>query len=345
MGAAGADDPSDDRADRADALTDGLADTDADRVDARHATPTHILPLTRRSLSLAWSFGLGPSLGTPDVVHAPTLLAPPRRDSALVVTVHDDVPWTHAQALTRYGAFWHRRMGRRVAEDADAVVVPSMVTGERLVRVLPGLDPRRITVAANPLSARRMQALRQPATDESSRVARLALPADGYLLFVGTLEPRKGLDVLLSALSAPGGPQLPLLVVGPQGWGSVDVGSCGGRVRTLGRLDDDDLGVVYRHATAVVLPSRAEGFGYPVVEAMVAGVPVVTSDDPALVETGGGATMTVPVGDHQGLAEALRAVEDDSALRSSLTARGIARARDFDAGSYGRTMWSLYARL
>lgn len=302
-------------------------------------------PLGRRALALAWSFGAGPKPSDAAVVHAPTVLAPPRGETPLVVTVHDDVPWSQPQTLTRYGAQWHRRIGRRIAEEADVVLTPTRAVAGRLLRVLPRLHPERLMVAANPLPGRRGALLGARLPDEQDRARRLGLPDTGYLLFVGTREPRKGLDVLLSALAQPGGPRLPLLLVGPDGWGSVDLRDGGDRVRPLGRLDEADLGVVYRQATVLVLPSRSEGFGYPVVEAMAAGTAVVTSDDPALVETGGGATITAPVGDAAALAQVLRRVEDDGALRHDLAEHGRERVREFDDVVYGRTLWRLYEGL
>jgi glycosyltransferase involved in cell wall biosynthesis len=303
------------------------------------------LALGRRTLSLAWSLGTGPAPSGASLVHAPTLLSPPRRDTPLVVTVHDDVPWSQPQTLTRYGAAWHRRIGARIAATADMVVTPTAAVAAGLLAVLPGLTADRILVAANPLPDARADRLRRPLDDEDHRIRRLKLPGWGYLLFVGTVEPRKGLAVLLAALRQSGGPRLPLLVVGPGGWGEVDLSSGAGRVRALGRLDDDDLAVAYRQATAVVLPSLAEGFGYPVVEAMCAGTPVVTSDDPALVETGATATLTAPRGDAAALAAVLRKVEDDPGLRRDLAERGRLRAATFGQATFGRTMWQLYAGL
>lgn len=299
------------------------------------------LPLGRRALAFLWSRGLGPTVRGADVIHAPTVFAPPRRDTPVVVTVHDAVPWTHPETLSRHGARWHRRIGIRIAHQADAVVVPSKAVAERLLATVPQLRSDRLVVAPNPLPRARFEGLQTHLPDEQARAQRLGLPPGGFLLFVGTREPRKGLDVLLAALKQSGGPCLPLVLVGPSGWGEVDVASSG-RVLALGRLDELNLGVVYRSATALVLPSRAEGFGYPIAEAMAARTPVVTSDDPALVETGGGATLTAPIGDAPALAQLLRRVERDANLRAELVERGCARVRDFDSEVYGRRMWDVY---
>jgi glycosyltransferase involved in cell wall biosynthesis len=285
------------------------------------------LPLPRRPLIAAWERGIGPGpSGRADVVHAPTLLAPPRRSRPLVVTIHDAVPWTHPETLTPRGVRWHRVMAQRVARTADCVVVPTVAVQRALQ---PHLELPRVAVVGEGVSAQ----LRSVPADADERRRRLALPSGGYLLSLATVEPRKGLDVLLAALADPAAPDLPLLVVGQAGWGGVDpvrmaadLGLPPGRVRLLGRVDDADLVVALRGATVLVVPSRAEGYGLPVLEGMSAGIPVVTSDDPALLEVGGGATRSAPVGDAAGLARVLADVVDDAALRQEMVGSGHARA-------------------
>jgi glycosyltransferase involved in cell wall biosynthesis len=310
------------------------------------AGPRRLL-LPRRALVAAWERGLGPA-PTADLVHAPALLAPPRRRTPLVVTIHDAVPWTHPQTLTPRGVAWHRRAAGYAARAADAVVVPTAAVAGELRRVLPALSDDRLVVVGEGVSA----ALATPPPDAAERAARLGLPTGGYLLSLATLEPRKGLDVLLAALADPAGPELPLLVVGQPGWGGVDpataaaaLGLTNGRVRVLGRLPDPDLATVLHRATALVAPSRAEGFGLPVLEAMAAGVPAVTSDAPALVEVGGDATVVVPAGDPRALAVALRSLLADTALRSRLGAAGRQRAAQFTWMAAARALWAVYAKV
>jgi glycosyltransferase involved in cell wall biosynthesis len=113
----------------------------------------------------------------------------------------------------------------------------------------------------------------------------------------------------------------------------------------LGRVGDADLAAVLAGATALVAPSRAEGFGLPVLEAMAAGVPVVSSDAPALVEVGGGATVVTPVGDADALARALADVVADDDLRHSLAERGRLRAADFSWSAVATRLWALYREL
>lgn len=300
----------------------------------------HRLPLGARALAEAWRRGTGP-VPPGDVLHAPTLLAPPlaragrRRRAALVVTVHDAVPWTHPETLTPRGARWHRQMARQVARDADAVVVPTHAVAAELARHLP---LRRVEVIGEGVSA----AVARVPADADERAARLRLPAGGFALVVGTLEPRKGLDVALAATRLPAWPRLPLLVVGPSGWGEVALPDQGDAVRLLGRLTDPDLAVAYARASVVLVPSRAEGFGLPALEAMAHGVPVVTSDVPALMEVVGGAGIAVPVGDPGALALGVQAA---LARHADLGAAAHQRARAFTWDVAAAACWELYASL
>ena len=305
------------------------------------------LALPRRPLIAAWERGLGPGLrrGNPDVVHAPTLLAPPRGSRPLVVTIHDAVPWTHPETLTSRGVRWHRAMAERVARTADAVVVPTFAVQRALGA---HLELPHVAVVGEGVSSQ----LRSVPADADERVRRMELPPSGYLLSLATVEPRKGLDVLLAALADPAAPDLPLVVIGQAGWGGVDparmaaeLGLSPGRLRLLGRVPDDDLVVALHGATALVVPSRAEGYGLPVLEAMAAGTPVVTSDDPALVEVGGDATRQAPVGDAAALACLLAEVVGDAGMREQMVRAGRERAAVITWDSAAEQLVGLYERL
>ena len=305
--------------------------------------PSRLL-LPRRPLTLAWERGIGPVPRAADVLHAPTPLAPPRQKRPLVVTVHDAVPWTHPETLTPRGVHWHRTVIGRAAVEADAIVVPTQAVADELARHVRLARPA--VVVGEGVSGD----LALPA-DADARATALGLPEGPFAVTLATIEPRKGLDVLLDALARSEAPEVPLVVVGQPGWGSVDVAAraaelgLGARVRLLGRLPDAVLAVVLARATVLVAPSRAEGFGLPVLEAMAAGVPVVSSDAPALVEVGGGATVVVPVGNAAALAEALTEVFGSAQLRERLADEGRRRAADFSWAAAGRRLWELYAEL
>jgi glycosyltransferase involved in cell wall biosynthesis len=302
------------------------------------------LPLPRRPLTLAWERGAGPAPRGVDVVHAPTLQLPPRRGRPLVVTIHDAVPWTHPETLTPRGVRWHRAMAQRAAAHADAIVAPSRATAVQLAQHLALPQPPEVVpLGITPLPV--------PA-DAAARARALGLPGDGFVLSLATVEPRKGLDVLLRALASSAAPDLPLVVVGAAGWGGVDpvrlageAGLAPERVRLLGRVDDADLAVALSAATVLAVPSRAEGFGLPVLEGMAAGVPVVTSQDPALLEVGGDAVLAAETGDAAALADALRSVCGDAGLRERLVASGAARVARYSWAECAAGYAAIYRRV
>jgi glycosyltransferase involved in cell wall biosynthesis len=284
-----------------------------------------------------------------DAVHAPTPLAPPgpKRGRSLVVTVHDTVPFTHPETLTRRGAAWHQAAIRRAAERANAIVVPTAAVAGELQRHAPG--PATIAVVGHGVS----EVFRRHMDPNLAalKTGRLRLP-ETYVLAVGTVEPRKGLDVLVRAMARPHAPDLPLVVVGPRGWGEVNLaglaaehGFPAGRLYVLGRVDDEDLSAILRRASALAVPSRAEGFGLPVLEAMAVGTPVVHTDVPALVEVAGGTGLTVPCGDADALASALREVVTSSAATAERVAQGLLRAAAFTWEHAATELWRLHMRF
>jgi glycosyltransferase involved in cell wall biosynthesis len=301
--------------------------------------PSYRLAVPRRPLIALWERGIGPGVGG-DVVHAPTPMAPPRRRTPLVVTVHDAVPWTHPETLTPRGVRWHRSAIERAARTADLVVVPTQAVAEELRGHVQLGD--RVRVIGEGVSAD----LRVP-EDAAIRADQLELP-ESYLLTVATLEPRKGLSVLLEQLARPEAPDVPLLIAGQAGWGGLDLPAearrlgIADRVRILGRVPDPDLALLMSRATALVVPSRAEGFGLPMLEAMSLGTAVVTSPVPALLEVAGGASLVAP---DDGLAGALRSVVEDEALRSRLRREGRVRASAFSWDVAADALWTAYEEI
>jgi glycosyltransferase involved in cell wall biosynthesis len=268
-------------------------------------------------------------------VHAPTPLAPAKapRGRTLSVTVHDTVPWTHPETLTPRGVSWHRAMIARAATRANALVVPTQAVADDLAGRVP------TTASVHVIG-------HGPTTFPDA--VEFDLPKR-YVLAIGTLEPRKGIDVLIDAMSRFDGP--PLLLVGQPGWGGLDPlamarerGLAEGRVRLLGRLSDAELAGVLRRASVLAVPSLAEGFGLPLLEAMAAGVPVVHSDVPALAEVAGGAGAAVPRGDAAALAVALRELLGSPAQAAELVRLGLARSAVFSWQAAAEAIWALHFR-
>lgn len=311
-----------------------------------------VLPWSRRALAAMWQAGIAYWPGG-DAIHAPTPLAPPgkpragkHRNGTLAVTVHDTVPWTHPNTLTKRGVRWHKSMIRRAVRRADVIVVPTRSVADELAERAPA--GTRVEVIAHGVTDVFTAA---EGAELPVDVSHLELP-DRYILSIGTLEPRKGLEALIDAVArlheatsrAP-----KLLLAGQRGWGEVDpaalarrYGAPAGAVRVLGRLPDRELAAVLRRSAALAAPSHAEGFGLPLLEAMSAGVPVVHSDAPAFLEVAGKAGVAVPRGDVQTLSDALRDVVEDGMWSAQLAAAGRRRAAEFSWRSAAERVWKLH---
>jgi glycosyltransferase involved in cell wall biosynthesis len=311
-------------------------------------------PLARRELSLAWQHGFTVLPGK-GMVHATSMLAPlyrhdrvNDRENQTAITIHDVVPWTHPETLTPRGVRWHKAMAARAYKYADAVVVDTHAVAQQLSEYFNFGDRVRVVSAAVG------SALKVP-DDADERAARLDLP-ERYLLAVGTLEPRKGIEPLIRSLALPQTDDVPLLIVGPEGWGDIDVASIAHsaglaqtRVRTLGYLSDRDLATALSRATAFLFPSLAEGFGLPVLEAMSLGTPVIHSDDAAVMEVASDAGISVERDDASGyperLADAIGRVLADADLRSRMGYQGIDRSHAFSWRASAEKVWQLHADL
>jgi glycosyltransferase involved in cell wall biosynthesis len=291
------------------------------------------VPLPRRELSRAWQLGL-PTPGTSGMVHAPGLLAPLRRhdrvntNDQIVATIHDVNAWTHPESMTSASVSWTKAMAKRARKHADAVVVPSHALAEELSRFVDLGD--RVRVIGGAVSPR----IALP-DDPDARAEALGLPAD-YLLTVGSLEPRKGVQALVQALVRPETGDLPLLIVGPATWGDVELAQVA-----------DEAGVDPSRVRS--LGSLSEGFGLPVIEALSFGTPVVHSDAPALLEVAADAGVVVPREDPDGyplrLAEAIGGLLSDTAARERLAVVGHDRARAFSWRDSAEKVWQLHADL
>jgi len=301
-----------------------------------------VSPIPRALLARAWERGV--AVPKRDVTYSPSLFAPLAEHGQHIVTIHDAVPWTHPETLTSRGVRWHRAMGERARRFADIVVVPTDAVASRLSTFL-SLDNRIRVIGGAPTHD-----LVVPVDSENRRSA-LGLP-DEYITFVGTLEPRKGLEQLLIALASIEG--LPLAVIGPEGWGGVSVndlvtrtGIAPHRVHALGRLGDADLAAVLSASRGLVVPSIEEGFGLPVLEAMSLGVPVIHSTAEALREVAGQSAIEVDVHGKNGtikLAEALTGLDDET-LRRDLASRGKARAAQFSWDASAARLASVFQEL
>ena len=272
----------------------------------------------------AWHRARRPTVRTSGaLVHAPSLAIPPVRGRPLVVTAHDVAFHRFPQVTTRRGRAFHERGLALARNHADIVIAPSQFTRGELIDL--GIPEHRVRVAY--LGTDPAEAVDQQDVERRLRELRVERP---FLLTVGTVEPRKRLQHLVTAHQQLRRefPDLELLIVGPPGWGNV--GSLeGAGVRRMGALPWPYIDALYRKALLCAISSVYEGFGLPAVEAMNRGCPVVAARGSAVEEVLGSVGRTVKPDDANDLAEALRAFISDDAARSIASAAGIKRAVNF----------------
>lgn len=282
-----------------------------------HGTRPRGMPVSARLLRQCWLRAPFPPIelfaGFTDVVHGTNFVLPPAIRAAGVLTIHDlafldspsDLPPSDEQLP---------ELVARSATRADVVCTPTQAVADVVIDRL-GVAAEKVLVT--PLGIDLAWFTARPPSENMRR--RIGLPKE-YLLFVGAAGPRKALDWLLKAHENT--PDLPPLVLaGPGHTGNEE------SVRSIGYLSDVDLRSVVAGASALVLPSRDEGFGLPVLEALACDVPVVCSDLPALREVAGGHASLVPFGEVDAMGAALT-----DAMAATIDAPELAARRTYAAG-------------
>ncbi len=270
---------------------------------------------------------LGRSVASRDVEvwHGPHYTLPRGLSVPKVTTIHDLTFFTHPEWHDVGKAPFFRRAITWAAAHADVVICVSEWTARELRQLV---DVRaQVVVAPLGVDAQRFSRSDQPPT-----------PSVPYVLFLGTLEPRKGVDVLLDAFTqiASHDDHVELWLAGQAGWGTDSIERAiadhphKDRIKRLGYVPDDELSALLAGARAVAYPSRGEGFGLPVPEALAAGAVVVTTKDTVMAEVAGDAALLVPPGDAASLADALEsAISMTAEQRNALADRGSQVAQQF----------------
>jgi glycosyltransferase involved in cell wall biosynthesis len=276
----------------------------------------------------------------PDVFHATWNFGVPQHPSApVVLTVHDLIPWHECHAY--YPSRWHRLCYRRAIRTsvrrATVVTTVSNHVRDDLVRTL-AIDPRGVSVVPN-------------GVDAPGAVKRSSSPERPYVLYVGGHESRKNVAGVLAAMSrywnAYEG-ELELRLTGTRESLSADAAAAyrglkpETAVQFIGTVGDDELGRLYAGATALLLLSRAEGFGLPALEAMAHGCPVIAANAASLPEVVGDAGLLVDPDDSDQVCGAIRRLVTDSSLRNLLVQRGRERAARFSWRSAAAQMREAY---
>jgi glycosyltransferase involved in cell wall biosynthesis len=327
------------------AVADGEAGIEQVGVSAYHRSPpeppyvppvpVRQLPLGRRALYESWHRLRRPRVeratGAVDVTHA-TGLAIPGTAAPLVVTVHD-LAWERwPEFFTRHGVRFFRRSMQLTRAEAAVVVCPSEATAVDVVNA--GMDPGRVRIV--PWGVDQTTA---SAAEVTAARARHGLDRP-YVLWVGTLEPRKNVTTVVDGFRRLGRDDLDLVLVGPAGWKEqvpASAAELGDRLHLVGFVSDTDLRALYGGAEVFCYPSLLEGFGFPVLEAMVQGTPVVTSQGTATGELLGPGGEAIDPRSDEALAAGLEAVLAD---RERYAAAAVARSARY---TWARTAAGLVA--
>lgn len=258
------------------------------------------------------------------VFHATSLVRRPPRRVRLTTTIHDMTSWLHPE-LHRSATIDGDRAFGELMRRADALIAVSASAKDDAVR-LAGIPPGKITVIHSGIPA----AFFDPrGVSEVRERYRLTRP---FVLFIGTIEPRKNLDLLFDAWQAMPASlrdEFELVIAGPVGWASEATKARLGKFRHLGYLPEPDIAPLTAAAAVFAYPSLYEGFGFPVVQAMAAGVPVVTSNVSSLPEVAGDAAVLIDPRSLAELRDALCRLLLSPDLRADLSLRGKARAARF----------------
>jgi glycosyltransferase involved in cell wall biosynthesis len=310
-----------------------------------------VLSLPRPLLYDAWHLLRRPRLDRPrrlrsvDVVHAPSVAVPPKSRAPLVVTAHDAAPLVFPEAYPRRGRRFHAQGLAAAAKRADLVITVSHASADELVAHT-AIPRERIRVVPNGVDL-------EIASDETVEATRheLGLGDAPYVFWIGSLEPRKNVGVLVDAFARWAlHTDLPHLLVlaGPPGWVEDEESvlapahRLGDRVRTVGRVGDPVLSGLFRGADLFAFPSRHEGFGIPVLEAMAQETPVLAADIPALREVAAGAAVFRSPDDPGAWVAALDNLLHDEAERERLAKAGRERARSYSWTRCARETRAIY---
>lgn len=292
-------------------------------------------PTWRVPVRILWEQLAAPVVGQRnglDLVHGPVNVVPLAGREPSVVTIHDLAFLVYPDQYPAMQRRYLRAMTRASVRKAERVIAVSSYTAQDVASRLE-VPREKVVAVPNGVSE---EFTPRAGSDELERFrAENDLPQD-FLLFVGTLQPRKNLVGLLRAYSrVPERLRLPLYVVGGQGWMFQEIYD---EVISLGIAEDvhfpgyaasESLPLWYSAATAFLYPSFYEGFGLPVLEAMACGAPVVTSRTSSLPEVVGDAGLLVSPDNPEEIAAAITDLLDDSALRERLSAKGVEQARQF----------------
>jgi len=306
------------------------------------------IAISRRSSRLVWDQLILPyelKKHDIDVMHGTKGVAPIFTDSKIVITIHDLIPILYPDTYTMIDRTYWRHVLPLFAKTAEQIITVSESTKNDLVSLL-NIDETKVSVTPLGIDNR----YKKPLKDNIMTINRYYLP-DQYILYVGTLQPRKNLATLIYAfykLKQVKQIKHKLVIVGKKGWLYNDIFklvnkfNIASEVKFTGYVPDEDLPYLYNAADLFVYPSFYEGFGLPPLEAMACGTPVITSNTSSLPEVVGDAGIMVDPYDVDGLAQAMYEVLTNDDLREDLIKKGIERAKMFSWEKTARETLKVY---
>jgi glycosyltransferase involved in cell wall biosynthesis len=281
-----------------------------------------------------------------DVFHSTRVLNPPRR-AKLTATIHDLTCWILPDAHLPANVEFERRYAERIWKRADGLIAVSESSRNDAVRLL-RIPQEKIEVIYPGIPEAYFSVDRRDVERVRARL-RLDRP---YLLYVGTIEPRKNVDLLLDAygdLRSSTAGEFDLAIAGSYGWASEAtmhrLKSSLPNVRYLGYVPEGDLPALFAGAVAFVYPSLYEGFGFPVAQAMAAGVPVIASGVSSLPEIAGGAAVLIDPRSRIELRDAIENLLTSPSRLAELSERGRAQARKFSWPAAAARSLDFFARV
>ncbi|HXA85905.1 MAG TPA: glycosyltransferase family 1 protein, partial [Candidatus Dormibacteraeota bacterium] len=289
---------------------------------------------------LLWTHARLPAIlrkGGFDLLHAPAFIAPIKSPCPLVITIHDVMYLLYPSHFSRWWVTYMKTVMPLVVRSAAAIICGSEHSKRDIVKAY-GLPPDKIHTIPYGVEHQRFH----PAATLDTAWTRALGIRDGYLLHVGALAERKNIPTLLRAIanlrSRGKWGTRQLVLAGSAAPGMTGAAAVYETIRQLdlassvvlaGHVPDEHVPGLYAHASALIMPSLYEGFGFPVLESMSSGTPVITSNTSSLPEVAGDAALLVPPHDEQALADAIAEIIECRTTAEELRTKGLQRARQF----------------
>ncbi len=319
---------------------------DDDLLLATHSAEWRVMPFPRLWTHIRLSLEM--ALNAPDVLFVPAHVIPLLHPKHCVVTVHDlgylAYPQMHPSFSRQYltiSTRWNVRVAAHVIADSEAT--------RRDLHARLSVNPAKVSVVYPGYDKQRFQPVRDKQQIEKTR-EKYGI-RERYVLFLGTVQPRKNLTRLAEAFAQIGDPRTQLVIAGRRGWLTddlyrhADTLALGERVRFPGYIAQEDVPALLTGATVFAFPSLYEGFGLPVLEAMACGTPVLCSNAASLPEVAGDAALLVDPHDTDALGSALQRLLCDETLRCDLIARGFEQASRFSWDSSARQIAGIIGQI